>query len=86
MATRFGTNHFSSWTAAFRYYERQDIDKEEVIDRVANGSIAIGPPNKAEGLRIVTDEDGRYYYEVRDYEIRIRKHQQSDEVLQRKIN
>lgn len=68
MPTRFGTNHFSSWTAAFRYYQRQDIDKDEVVDRVANGSIAIGRPNEAEGLRIVLDEDERFHYEVRDYE------------------
>ena len=68
MTTRIGTAHFSSWTAAFRYYERQEIDREEVIDRVADGSIAIGPPDQAEGLSIVTDEDGRYYYEIRDYE------------------
>lgn len=62
--TRIGTNHFQDWDDAFRYYARQDYSRQDVIDLIANGVIAIGPPDNAEGLRLVLDEDGRYFYET----------------------
>lgn len=64
MSTRIGTSHFQDWDDAFRYYARQDYSRQDVIDLIANGVIAIGPPDNAEALRLTLDEDGRYFYEV----------------------
>jgi len=64
MSTRIGTAHFQDWDDAFRYYARQDYSRQDVIDLIANGVIAIGPPDNAEGLRLILDDDGRYFYEI----------------------
>jgi hypothetical protein len=61
MPTTFGTAHFVSKQAAFRYYARQETDKRAVDQKIEEGDIAIGPPPVPYGYGLVVDrEEGRY--------------------------
>lgn len=62
-----GTSHFVSVRAANSYYEPYGLDSADVLHKITNGEIHIGPPTLKPGERLVViDNDtghswgGRY--------------------------
>jgi hypothetical protein len=61
MATRIGTSHFVSFTAAVNYYIQQGIHAADVMAKVNAGEITIGAPQLIRpNESIEVDTDGRY--------------------------
>lgn len=58
-----GTCHFRSRYAAIRYYEKQGLDVNDVVDKIARREISYREPELKPGQRLKVDEDGRYHIE-----------------------
>ena len=58
--TTYGTSHFRSKFAAIRYYETFGYEREDVMRKLAEGEIAIGPPALKPGETLRFMEGGRY--------------------------
>jgi len=64
MATRWGTCHFVTQRAAVKYYKSQECDRAEVLRKIKDGEIEIGPPVVKNMDRLIIDnEEGRYFIE-----------------------
>jgi hypothetical protein len=70
MATRYGTKHFVKWPSAMKYYRKQGYSRQDVIELVHNGIIAIGEPKHSPGETLRVDEDGRYYIEIKHEDVK----------------
>lgn len=58
-----GTCHFWTLDHAIRYYAKQEISKEEVLNKWRDLAICIGRPDLKEGESYSIDSDGRYWIE-----------------------
>lgn len=59
------TNHFTDFQAAYRYYRVYGFDRKDVIQKVEDNEIEIGPPEIEPGqkLRINLKEQRYEIYE-----------------------
>lgn len=57
-----GTNHFTSKSAADKYYYFQGFLPADVTRKITNGEIKIGPPQIKDGQKLLIDKnEGRYF-------------------------
>ncbi len=61
MATTYGTSHFTSLSAAVRYYKDYGYDKADVQRKIREGEIHIGKPTVKVGERLGTTDGGKRY-------------------------
>jgi len=57
---KIGTCHFQNIYTAFSYYRPYGLDSQDVIDKIENGEIELGPPPIKEGESL-SIEEGRYF-------------------------
>lgn len=55
-----GTHHFTSIARACKYHEPYGYDKEDVLLKLKEGEIAIGPPVMGAGESMTINDEGRY--------------------------
>ena len=59
-----GTNHFTSFQAAVRYYKKQGIGRKGVENKRLEGEIVIGRPKIKPGEKVFVNEEKRYVITV----------------------
>lgn len=56
-----GTSHFESFDAARKYYAAYGFSGKDVLRKLAEEEIHIGPPSVPRAGKLLLDADGRYY-------------------------
>lgn len=64
--SRYGTSHFVDIASAVRYYKTYGFSRDDVLRKIGQGEIAIGPPETPLGSYLTLDRpEGRYFVEDR---------------------
>jgi len=59
----FGTSHFQTRGAAYKYFSKQGEDHAAVDNKLKEKIISLGPPQVKTNQKITLDEDRRYWVE-----------------------
>lgn len=56
----FGTSNFYSMAHAIQYYKRQGYTRMDVVRKLENREIHLGPPSVRPGQKLTMNKEGRY--------------------------